>query len=129
MTPRDLESRAVEMWLTEMAAAQTAARDRVPHARAELREAEALFERNVANAREATRSREAADDAIRVAMNEAVTQPFEEAVKNCSRKRDEQRTAKYVEEIVAAHQEPRESGRLADGLRIGRKLAGVAVHG
>jgi hypothetical protein len=30
---------------------------------------------------------------------------------------------------VAAHQEPRESGRLADGLRIGRKLAGVAVHG
>jgi HKD family nuclease len=34
-----------------------------------------------------------------------------------------------VQSRVAAHQEPRESGRLADGLRIGRKLAGVAVHG
>jgi putative restriction endonuclease len=30
--------------------------------------------------------------------------------------------------IVGAHQEPRNSGRLADGLRIVRKLAGVAVH-
>jgi hypothetical protein len=30
---------------------------------------------------------------------------------------------------VGAHQEPRNSGRLADGMRIGRKLAGVAVHG
>jgi hypothetical protein len=29
---------------------------------------------------------------------------------------------------VGAHQEPRNSGRLADGLRIVRKLAGVAVH-
>jgi hypothetical protein len=30
---------------------------------------------------------------------------------------------------VGAHQEPRNSGRVADGLRIVRKLAGVAVHG
>jgi hypothetical protein len=29
---------------------------------------------------------------------------------------------------VGAHQEPRNSGRLADVLRIVRKLAGVAVH-
>lgn len=30
---------------------------------------------------------------------------------------------------VGGHQEPRNSGRLADDVRIGRKLAGVAVHG
>jgi hypothetical protein len=30
---------------------------------------------------------------------------------------------------VAVHREPRESGLLADGVRIGRKLAGSAVRG
>jgi hypothetical protein len=39
---------------------------------------------------------------------------------------DELRDTPYC---VAAHQEPRESGRLAGGVRVGRKLAGAAVHG
>ncbi len=38
-------------------------------------------------------------------------------------------TAEIDSSPVAAHQKPRDSGRLADGMRIGRKLAGAAVHG
>jgi hypothetical protein len=37
--------------------------------------------------------------------------------------------SQLLTKLVGAHQEPRDSGRLADGMRIGRELAGAVVHG
>jgi hypothetical protein len=55
--------------------------------------------------------------------------PPEEALKDLELREFVDEILNAYRDRVAAHQEPRESGRLADGLRIGRKLAGVAVHG